>query len=187
MFSNHSTTPPLTEALTSPVQKTAKVQTATNVISWTKLEEEEEEEEEGTKEKPKTNCRQTDRQTDSSSLVVLGLRHDDCERRICRNGFGNRSWKTMEKQIQACLCVCVCVCVRGVVGAFRVSYGFAWDSGRKQQECAYVQALSKLSSPSVTLLLHSLTYYLLNLFSFFFFLIFFLFKKKGVVDCCLNK
>jgi len=63
MFSNPSTTPPLAEALTSPGQKTAKVQTATNVISWTKLEEEEEEEEEeGKKEKPKKNCRQTDRQ-----------------------------------------------------------------------------------------------------------------------------
>jgi hypothetical protein len=61
MFSNPSTTPPLAEALTSPGQKTAKVQTATNVISWTK-EEEEEEEEEGKKEKPKKNCRQTDRQ-----------------------------------------------------------------------------------------------------------------------------
>jgi hypothetical protein len=65
----------------------------------------------------------------------------------------------MEKQIQACLCVCVCVeRGRGVVGAFRVSYGFAWDLGREQQECAYVQALSKLPSPGVTLLLHSLTY-----------------------------
>jgi hypothetical protein len=61
MFFNPSTTPPLAEALTSPGQKTAKVQTATNVISWTKLEEEEEEE--GKKEKPKKNCRQTDRQT----------------------------------------------------------------------------------------------------------------------------
>jgi hypothetical protein len=65
----------------------------------------------------------------------------------------------------------VIVCVEGgggggrsVVGAFRVSYGFAWDLGMKQQECAYVQALSELPSPGVTLLLHSLTYYLLNLF-----------------------
>jgi hypothetical protein len=71
----------------------------------------------------------------------------------------------MEKQIQACLCVRVCG-ERGVVGAFRVSYGFAWDLGRKQQECAYVQALSKLPTPGVTLLLHSLTNYLLNLFFF---------------------
>jgi hypothetical protein len=64
----------------------------------------------------------------------------------------------MEKQIQACLCV-LGGGGRGVVGAFRVSYGFAWDLGRKQQECAYVQALSKLPSPGVTLLLHFLTYY----------------------------
>jgi hypothetical protein len=59
------------------------------------------------------------------------------------------------------------------VGAFRVSYGFAWDLGRMQQECAYVQALSKLPLPGVTLLLHCLTYYLLNLFFFLFFFQFF--------------
>jgi hypothetical protein len=45
MFSNPSITPPLTEALTSPGQKAAKVQTATTVISWTKLEQEEEKKE----------------------------------------------------------------------------------------------------------------------------------------------
>jgi hypothetical protein len=61
MFSNPSTTPPLTEALIIPGQKTAKVQTATNVISWTKLEEEEEEEEKKEKPKKKTADRQTDR------------------------------------------------------------------------------------------------------------------------------
>ncbi len=153
MFSNPSTSPPLTEALTSPGQKTAKSKLLRLLSHGQKLEEEEEEK----KEKPKKNCRQTDIQTDNSSLVTLGLRYDDCEPRICGNGFGNRSWKTMEKQIQAWLCVWKGG-ARSVVGAFRVSYGFAWDLGMKQQECAYVQALSKLPSPGVTLLLHSLTY-----------------------------